>query len=100
MSKQHLPSFQIYKIDYKNVNLLRRYVRVTGKILPRRITKLPAKEHRFMSKSIRQSRRVGIIPYVFITQERTLLRSFFFIISITFESNYKLKLGKYTNFNI
>ena len=67
MAKQSISSHPIYKIDYKNANLLRRYIRVTGKILPRRITKLSAKEHRSISKSIRQSRRVGIIPYVFTT---------------------------------
>jgi small subunit ribosomal protein S18 len=57
------PSSFFY-IDYKNVNLLRRYIGVTGKILPRRITKLTAKEHRLISKSIRKARRIRLLPFV------------------------------------
>ena len=85
MAKQSFPSHPIYKIDYKNVNLLRRYIGVTGKILPRRVTKLSAKEHRSVSKSIRQSRRVGIIPYVFTTN------------SYKPRPNLIIKLRKYTS---
>ena len=54
-------------INYKNVNLLRHYVGFTGKILPRRITKLNAKDHRVMAKAIRQARNVSFLPFVWLT---------------------------------
>jgi ribosomal protein S18 len=60
-----LPS-SFFFIDYKNVNLLRRYIGITGKILPRRITKLTAREHRLVAKSIRRARRVGLLPFVWL----------------------------------
>jgi len=39
--------------DYKNIYLLRKFINVQGKILPRRLTKLTAKQHRFIIKSVR-----------------------------------------------
>nr|AEW13016.1 ribosomal protein S18 [Strombomonas acuminata] len=39
-------------IDYKNIYLLRKFITVQGKILPRRLTKLTAKQHRFISNSL------------------------------------------------
>ena len=59
-----LPPIFSYIINYKNVNLLRRYIGITGKILPRRVTKLTVKEQRVMAKAIRRSRRVGFMPFV------------------------------------
>jgi large subunit ribosomal protein L20 len=53
-----------YSISYKNTNILRKYIGITGKILPRRLTGLTAKKHRSIAKAIRQSRRVGIFPSV------------------------------------
>ena len=57
----------LYTINYKNINLLRHYVGFTGKILPRRVTKLTAKDHRAITKAIRQARRVGLLPFVWLT---------------------------------
>jgi ribosomal protein S18 len=56
-----------YTISYKNVTLLRHYIGFTGKILPRRTTKLNAKEHRAIAKAIRQARRIGLLPFVWLT---------------------------------
>ena len=62
-----LPITRQYVINYKNVSLLRRYIGVTGKIFPRRITKLTSKEHREMAKAIRQARRFRLLPFVWLT---------------------------------
>jgi large subunit ribosomal protein L20 len=56
-----------YTINYKNISLLRHYIGFTGKILPRRVTKLNAKEHRAVAKAIRRARRVGLLPFVWLT---------------------------------
>jgi len=62
-----LPPISSYTIDYKNIDLLRRYIGITGKILPRRVTKLTAKEQRAIAKAIRRSRRVGFMPFACLT---------------------------------
>nr|YP_007317195.1 ribosomal protein S18 [Monomorphina aenigmatica]AFZ88797.1 ribosomal protein S18 [Monomorphina aenigmatica] len=51
-------------IDYKNVYLLRKFITVQGKILPRRMTKLTAKQHRFIMKSVKKSRILGLLPFI------------------------------------
>lgn len=45
-------------IDFRNVELLKRYVTENGRILPRRITGLPAKLHRLLSREIKKARNV------------------------------------------
>ena len=67
IKKSSLPSTLPYTINYKNVHLLRRYIGITGKILPRYTTKLTAKEHRSIAKAIRQARRIGLLPFVWLT---------------------------------
>jgi small subunit ribosomal protein S18 len=52
------------KIDYKDVDLLRKYVTERGKILPRRITGLTAKQQRDLTKAIKRARIVALLPYV------------------------------------
>ena len=51
-------------IDYKNVNLLRGYITTEGKILPRRVSRLTAKQQRFMAKAVKNARIAGFIPFV------------------------------------
>jgi len=51
-------------IDYKDVDLLRKYVTERGKILPRRITGLTAKQQRDLTKSIKRARQLALLPYV------------------------------------
>ena len=43
-------------IDYKNPDLLKRFVTETGKILPRRVTGMPAHFHRKITREIKRSR--------------------------------------------
>ena len=62
-----LPITRQYIINYKNISLLHRYIGITGKIFPRRITKLTSKEHREMAKAIRQARRFRLLPFVWLT---------------------------------
>lgn len=45
-------------IDYKNPELLKKFVTETGKILPRRVTGMPAHLHRRITRAIKQSRSV------------------------------------------
>lgn len=52
------------KIDYKDVDLLRKYVTERGKILPRRITGLTAKQQRDLTLAIKRARIVALLPFV------------------------------------
>jgi small subunit ribosomal protein S18 len=45
-------------IDYKNTDLLRRFVTESGKILPRRLTGMPAQLHRKITREIKRARAV------------------------------------------
>lgn len=51
-------------IDYKDVDLLRKFVTERGKILPRRITGLTAKQQRDLTKAIKQARILALLPFI------------------------------------
>jgi small subunit ribosomal protein S18 len=51
-------------IDYKDVDLLRKYITERGKILPRRITGLTAKQQRQLTTAIKQARVVALLPFI------------------------------------
>ncbi|MEB3313408.1 MAG: 30S ribosomal protein S18 [Cyanobacteriota bacterium] len=52
------------KIDYKDVDLLRKFVTERGKILPRRITGLTAQQQRHLTTAIKRARILALLPYV------------------------------------
>lgn len=51
-------------IDYKDVNLLQRFVSERGRVLPRRVTGTYAKNQRKVSKAIKRARIMGLLPFV------------------------------------
>lgn len=55
---------KIYTIDYKDANLLKRFLTDRGKILPRRITGVSAYYQRRLATAIKRARQAGILPYV------------------------------------
>jgi small subunit ribosomal protein S18 len=55
---------QKLKIDYKDSDMLRRFVTERGKILPRRITGSCAKHQRSLAVAIKRARALAYIPYV------------------------------------
>ena len=50
-------------IDYKDVNMLKHYVTERGKIIPRRITGATAKHQRMLTRAIKLSRQIALLPY-------------------------------------
>ena len=48
-------------IDYTNPDLLRRFVTETGKLLPRRLTGVPAHLHRRITRAIKRARSVLLL---------------------------------------
>lgn len=51
-------------IDYKHCGLLQKYIGLGGKILSRRQTKLTAKQQRYVAKTIKSARIMGLLPFV------------------------------------
>ena len=56
---------KITYIDYKDVELLKRFVSANGKIIPRRVTGNCAMHQRMIAKAIKRAREAAIIDYVF-----------------------------------
>ncbi len=54
----------ITHIDYKDVDLLKRFVSERGKILPRRVTGTSSKYQRKLTTAIKRSRQMALLPYV------------------------------------
>lgn len=49
-------------IDYKDSELLRKFMTERGKIMPRRITGTSAKQQRQIKSAIRRARVMGLLP--------------------------------------
>ncbi|WP_033827387.1 30S ribosomal protein S18 [Bacillus andreraoultii] len=54
----------ITHIDYKDVELLKKFISERGKILPRRVTGTSAKYQRMLTRAIKRARQVALLPYV------------------------------------
>ena len=51
------------KVDYKDTDRLGKFLTEKGKILPRRITALTAKQQRMLARAIKRARQTGLLPY-------------------------------------
>lgn len=55
---------EIEYIDYKDTEVLERFMNDQGRILPRRVTGTSAKYQRQLARAIKRARFLGMIPYV------------------------------------
>lgn len=51
-------------VDWKDVDLLRQFIPERGKIMPRRISGISAKDQRRVSTAIKRARSMAILPFV------------------------------------
>ena len=51
-------------VDYKEPEILKKYINEKGKILPRRMTGACAKHQRHIAQQIKYARFMALIPYV------------------------------------
>ena len=50
-------------VDYKDVNLLRKFISDRGKIRSRRVTGLTMQQQRAVAKAIKNAREMALLPY-------------------------------------
>ncbi|MDQ7008790.1 MAG: 30S ribosomal protein S18 [Candidatus Gracilibacteria bacterium] len=63
MSKKTCP-LDGENIDYKNVELLKKYITKFGKIVPRYYSNVSLKNQKKLSREIKRSRMMALIPFV------------------------------------
>ncbi|MEG0260215.1 MAG: 30S ribosomal protein S18 [Lysinibacillus sp.] len=59
----YFTSNNITHIDYKDVDLLKKFISERGKILPRRVTGTSAKYQRKLTSAIKVSRIMALLPF-------------------------------------
>ena len=59
----YLTANKIYYVDYKEVNILRRFLNDRGKILPSRQSGNTAGQQRMISEAIRRAREMALLPF-------------------------------------
>ncbi len=51
-------------IDYKDVDLLKKFLTEHGKILPRRMTGLTARQQRDLTTAVKRARIMALLPFI------------------------------------
>ncbi|MBY0223372.1 MULTISPECIES: 30S ribosomal protein S18 [Sporosarcina] len=60
----YFTSNNITHIDYKDVDLLKKFISERGKMLPRRVTGTSAKYQRKLTIAIKRARIMALLPFV------------------------------------
>jgi small subunit ribosomal protein S18 len=55
-------------IDYKDPDLLGKFISEGGRMLPSRITNVSAKDQRALKKAIKHSRTIALLPFVYTSK--------------------------------
>ena len=50
-------------VDYKDAEILRKYINEKGKILPRRVTGACAKHQRYIAMQVKRARMIALLPF-------------------------------------
>lgn len=58
-----LKAAKISYIDYKDVNLLRKFISDRGKIRARRVTGVSSQQQRELARAIKNAREMALLPY-------------------------------------
>jgi small subunit ribosomal protein S18 len=61
--KKPNPLLTVDRIDYKDTNLLRKFVSDRGKIRSRRVTGVTVQQLRQIAKAIKNAREMALLPY-------------------------------------
>ncbi|MFD7444325.1 30S ribosomal protein S18 [Streptomyces sp. NPDC059909] len=58
-----LDQAKITYIDYKDTDLLRKFISDRGKIRSRRVTRVSAQQQRLLARAIKNAREMALLPY-------------------------------------
>jgi small subunit ribosomal protein S18 len=50
--------------DYKDIKIIGRFVTERGKIVPRRLSGVSAKNQRLLAEAVKRARHLGMLPFV------------------------------------
>ena len=64
MKQDYFSSNNIKHIDYKDVELLRRFLTPSARMQARRRTDVTAKNQRKLAEAIKRARFMGLLPYI------------------------------------
>jgi len=54
----------LLQVDYKDIYLLKKYISINCKIMPRRTSNLCAKHQKMVANAIKKARIMGLLPFV------------------------------------
>ncbi|MEU6676829.1 30S ribosomal protein S18 [Streptomyces sp. NPDC046925] len=58
-----LDQAKVAYIDYKDTELLRKFISDRGKIRSRRVTRVSAQQQRLLARAIKNAREMALLPY-------------------------------------
>ncbi|MBP6931605.1 MAG: 30S ribosomal protein S18 [Candidatus Pacebacteria bacterium] len=64
MKQDYFSSNNIKHIDYKDIELLKRFLSPAAKMMARRRTSVTAKNQRKLAEAVKRARFMGLLPYV------------------------------------
>ncbi len=64
MKQDYFSANNIKYIDYKDVDILKKFLNPNGKIMNRKRTGITAKNQRSLSTAIKHARFIGILPFI------------------------------------
>ena len=64
MNQDYFSSNNIKHIDYKDIDILKKFLNPSAKIMPRKKTGLIAKNQRALTEAVKRARFMGLLPFV------------------------------------
>lgn len=64
MKQDYFSSNNIKHIDYKDIDLLKRFLAPNARILPKKRTGVTAKNQRNLAQAVKRARFMGLLPFV------------------------------------
>ncbi len=64
--RKKAPAFALdpdFRFDYKDASQLRHFITDRGKIVPRRVSGLSAKQQRDLTVAVKRARNIALLPY-------------------------------------
>jgi len=64
MQQDYFSSNNIKYVDYKDIEILKKFLSPNAKILPRKKTGLIAKNQRKVTEAVKRARFMGLLPFI------------------------------------